>query len=217
MSEIKQINYLLFDLDGTLVDSIPDLTISLNLLRAELDLPPLAEKQVAGIVGDGVSVLVKRALGEELYHPDHLARFMQLYDEHLLDHTRCYPGIEKLLNRYPAEQMAIVTNKPYQLTIKLLEGLGLIRYFKIIVGGDSYSEKKPHPLPVTKALEGLGADPQQAVMIGDHHTDLYSGRGAGTATCFCAYGLGHSDGLTTDFRAEQSTDLLQFFPGSPLD
>ncbi len=110
--------------------------------------------------------------------------------------------------------MAIVTNKPYQLTINLLEGLNLIKNFKIIVGGDSYAEKKPHPLPVIKALEGLGADPKQAVMIGDHHTDLYAGREAGTATCFCAYGMGNTDGLTTDFYAEQSTDLLQLFPGS---
>ncbi len=214
---MKQINYLLFDLDGTLVDSVPDLTLSLNLLRAELDHPPLTEKQVAGIVGDGVSVLVKRALGENLYHPDHLARFMQLYDEHLLDHTQCYPGIKDLLKCHSAEKMAIVTNKPYQLTLKLLEGLNLIQNFKIIVGGDSYAEKKPHPLPVIKALEGLGSEPEQAVMIGDHHTDLHSGRGAGTAICFCAYGLGHADGLTPDFRAEQSTDLLQLFPGPPLD
>lgn len=214
---MKQIDYLLFDLDGTLVDSVPDLTLSLNLLRAELGHPPLSEKQVAAIVGDGVSVLVERALGSELYHPDHLARFMQLYDEHLLDHTRCYPGIEELLGRHSAEKMAIVTNKPYQLTIKLLKGLDLSRYFKIIVGGDSYAEKKPHPLPVIKALEGLGANPQQAVMIGDHHTDLYAGRDAGTATCFCAYGLGHTDGLNPDFYAERSTDLLQLFPGSSLD
>ncbi len=214
---MKHINYLLFDLDGTLVDSIPDLTTSLNLLRAELDCPPLLEEQVAGMVGDGVSVLVKRALGEKLYHADHLARFMQLYDQHLLDHTQCYPGIKELFNRHDPEQMAIVTNKPYLLTIKLLEGLDLLKHFKIIVGGDSYAEKKPHPLPVEKALEGLNADPQQAVMIGDHHTDLYSGREAGTATCFCAYGLGHADGVTADFFAEKSTDLLQLFPGSSLD
>ncbi|MDX2495869.1 MAG: HAD-IA family hydrolase [Desulfuromusa sp.] len=214
---MKNINYLLFDLDGTLVDSVPDLTISLNLLRAELDCSPLAKEQVANIVGDGVTILVKRALGKELYQPAHRDRFMQLYDEHLLDNTRCYPGIEELLDKYPADKMAIVTNKPYQLTMKLLDGLNLTRHFKMIVGGDSFAEKKPHPLPVIKALEGLSADPKQAVMIGDHHTDLYSGRDAGTATCFCAYGMGHSNGLISDFHAEQSTDLLQLFPGSTFD
>lgn len=214
---MKNINYLLFDLDGTLVDSVPDLTISLNLLREELGCSSLAEEQVADIVGDGVTVLVKRALGEELYHPAHRDRFLQFYDEHLLDHTSCYPGIEELLTRHPADKMAIVTNKPYQLTLKLLEGLNLLKNFKIIVGGDSYAEKKPHPLPVIKALEALAADPQQAVMIGDHHTDLHAGRKAGTATCFCAYGMGHNDGLTSNFYAEQSTDLLRLFPEPSFD
>ncbi|MCK4502061.1 MAG: HAD-IA family hydrolase, partial [Desulfuromonadales bacterium] len=123
----------------------------------------------------------------------------------------------ELLNNHCSTKLAIVTNKPYQLTMKLLDGLNLIDNFKVIVGGDSYAEKKPHPLPVIKALEGLGANPQQAVMIGDHHTDLYAGRQAGTATCFCAYGMGHSDNLTTDFRAEQPIDLLHLFPGSAVD
>ncbi|MDX2480241.1 MAG: HAD-IA family hydrolase [Desulfuromusa sp.] len=214
---MKNINYLLFDLDGTLVDSVPDLTLSLNLLRAGLNRSPLLEEQVSHMIGDGVTVLVKRALGEDLYQPALRDRFLQLYDEHLLDHTVCYPGIEELLSSHPAEQMAIVTNKPHGLTMKLLDGLNLTRYFKIIIGGDSYAEKKPHPLPVIKALEGMGADPKQAVMIGDHHTDLYAGRGAGAATCFCAYGMGHSDGLTADFHAERPTDLLQLFPGPSFD
>jgi phosphoglycolate phosphatase len=214
---MKKITYLIFDLDGTLVDSVPDLTLSLNLLRAELNCSPLTTDQVSRIVGDGVTVLVKRALGEELYHPALRDKFLQLYEEHLLDHTICYPGIEELLSSHSAEQMAIVTNKPYGLTMKLLDGLNLTRYFKIIVGGDSYAEKKPHPLPLIKALEGMGADPNQAVMVGDHHTDLYAGRSAGTATCFCAYGLGHNDGLTSDFHADHPTDLLQLFPGSSFD
>jgi phosphoglycolate phosphatase len=209
--------YLIFDLDGTLVDSVPDLTISLNLLREELGCSPVSEQRVAEIVGDGVSVLVERALGSELFQPGHVTRFMQIYDAHILDNTRCYPGIEDLFSRHSAEQMALVTNKPYQLTVKLLEGLNLTRHFRKIIGGDSYAEKKPHPLPVLKALEALNADPQQTVMIGDHHTDLRSGLGAGTMTCFCAYGMGHTDGLLPDFRAEQSTDLLQLFPGSAGD
>ena len=214
---MKKINYLLFDLDGTLVDSVPDLTLSLNLLRAELDCSPLLEKQVALMVGDGVGALVKRALGEDLYRSAHRDRYMQLYGEHLLDYTSCYPGIEEFLSYHSANKMAIVTNKPYQLTMKLLDGLNLTRHFKVVIGGDSYAEKKPHPLPVIKALERLSADPKQAVMIGDHHTDLYSGREAGIATCFCAYGMGHTDDLTTDYYAEQSTDLLQLFPESTFD
>ncbi len=214
---MKTPQYLIFDLDGTLVDSIPDLTTSLNLLREELDCSPVSEQQVAEMVGDGVTMLVKRVLGEQLFSPEHVTRFMQIYDDHILDNTRCYPGIEELFSRHSSEQMALVTNKPYLLTVKLLEGLNLTRYFKTVIGGDSYPEKKPHPLPVLKALEALNADPRQTVMIGDHHTDLRSGLGAGTMTCFCSYGMGHTDGLSPDFTAEQSTDLLQLFPGSAGD
>lgn len=205
--------YLLFDLDGTLVDSIPDLALSVNLLREELDLEPLQDQQVRTLVGDGASVLVKRALGDDLYEKQHLTRFMEIYDQHLLDNTLCYPGIKELLNSHPAENMAVVTNKPYDLTIKLLAGLNIKDCFKAVIGGDSLEHKKPHPLPVQTALKQLNANPGQAVMIGDHHTDINSGRAAGTAVCFCAYGIGHNDNLEYDFYAHQATDLLTFFPG----
>jgi len=211
---MKPPHYLLFDLDGTLVDSVPDLTTSLNLLRSELDCPPLTPTQVGAMVGDGVTILVQRALGEERYRIDHRDRFMQIYSQHLLDQTSCFPGINALLNHHPADSMAIVTNKPYNLTIQLLEGLNLLHYFKTVVGGDSYPQKKPDPLPVIKALKDLGADPAAAIMIGDHHTDIRAGQAAGTTTCFCRYGVGHTDGLKTDFQAEQATDLLRLFPGS---
>ena len=206
--------YLLLDLDGTLVDSVPDLTCALNLLREELSLPHLGQPEVAAMVGDGASVLVRRALGVERYRPEYLDRFLAIYSEHLLDSTRCYPGIEELLTSHPPERLALITNKPFGLTIKLLEGLNLLSHFKFVVGGDSLPCKKPDPLPVLAALEALGAQPGEAVMIGDHHTDLHSGRNAGTLTCFCAYGLGNADGLTSDFHADQPTDLLRLFPGT---
>jgi phosphoglycolate phosphatase len=205
--------YLLFDLDGTLVDSLPDLTLSLNLLREELKLAPLQHQQVHSMVGDGASVLVKKALGDDLYEKQHLTRFMEIYDQHLLDNTLCYPGIKDLLTSHPADKMAVVTNKPYALTIKLLEGLKIKDSFKAIIGGDSLDHKKPHPLPVQTALAQLNAKPEQAVMIGDHHTDINSGRSAGTAVCFCDYGIGHSDNLEYDFYAQQASDLLTLFPG----
>ncbi|HEY5672817.1 MAG TPA: HAD-IA family hydrolase [Malonomonas sp.] len=204
--------FLLFDLDGTLIDSVADLTCALNILGAELGHAPLATDYVRTIIGDGATKLIKRAFGPDNYQRDQLLRFLEIYSEHLLDNTCCYPGISELLHRHPTEKMALVTNKPHRLTVDLLQGLGIAQHFKAIIGGDSYPEKKPHPQPVHEALQLLGAPAEKAVMIGDHHTDLYSGKAAGVATCFCAYGLGHTDGLSPDYLAESSTDLLRLFP-----
>ena len=208
-------DYLLFDLDGTLVDSVVDLTCALNLLGKELGRSPLSTERVRTIVGDGATKLIKRAFGEENFQYEQLQRFLAIYREHLIDTTRCYPGIEMLLDRHPAEKLAVITNKPHSLSVALLEGLGLAGHFKVVIGGDSYPQKKPDPLPVLKALELLGAPVDRAVMIGDHHTDLHAGKGAGIATCFCAYGLGVTGGLVPDYQARHSTDLLKLFPGNP--
>ena len=210
----KDYKYLLFDLDGTLVDSVADLTTALNLLADELGHPPLTSNDVRKIVGDGATKLIKRAFGEDHYQREQLFRFLAIYGEHLLDQTCCYPGIEELLQSHPADRLALVTNKPHALTVQLLEGLGIAGHFKVIIGGDSFAEKKPHPLPVLKALDALGAEPTEAVMIGDHHTDLHSGQGAGIATCFCAYGLGNTGEVSPDFRVKKSTELLALFPGT---
>lgn len=207
--------YLLFDLDGTLVDSVADLALSLNLLADELGHPQLTVEKVRSIVGDGATKLIKRAYGADNYQRGHLLRFLEIYGDHLLDHTDCYPGIRELLARHPADRLALITNKPYQLTVQLLQGLDLRKHFSVVIGGDSFPEKKPHPLPVQRALEDLGALPSQAVMVGDHHTDLNSGRDAGTATCFCNYGLGNPGGLAPDFQVDSSMELLRLFPGTP--
>jgi phosphoglycolate phosphatase len=205
--------FLLFDLDGTLVDSANDLTTSLNLLADELGHARLTTDHVRTIIGDGATKLIKRAFGEENYRREQLFRFLDIYREHLLDQTCCYPGIVELLRSYPADNLALITNKPFGLSMELLKGLGLDEHFKVIFGGDSFAEKKPHPLPIQKALEALGAEPAEAVMIGDHHTDLISGSAAGTATCFCAFGLGNTGGVEPDYTVQTSTELLQLFPG----
>ncbi len=165
------------------------------------------------MVGDGVSLLVRRALGEHLFRPEHVERFLRIYDQHLLDNTCCYLGIEALLQQHTAENMAIITNKPHSQTLAILEGLKIHHLFAVIIGGDTFAQKKPDPFPVRQALIALGAAPSQAVMIGDHHTDLHAGQGAGTATCFCHYGFGNSGGLNYDFEAKTAADLSQLFPG----
>ena len=208
------IDTLLFDLDGTLVDSVRDLATALNLLRGERDLPPLPLERVRACVGDGATLLVKRGLAEIPYEDELLKRFLCLYGEHLLDETTVYPGIREFLDEQARRKLGIVTNKPAAFTRPLLDGLDLSRYFPVIVGGDSCAEKKPHPLPVRQALNKLGADAAGAVMIGDHHTDLRAGAAAVVRTCFCAWGLGHPDGTPYDDHAETPADLPRLYPGA---
>lgn len=200
----------LFDLDGTLVDSAADLATSINRLRQELSLPPLAPATVRSYVGDGARLLVTRSLPE--FSEEHLRRFLQIYGRHLLDQTAPYPGIREFLSEQRRRRLAVVTNKPLQLSLDLLQGLDLLHFFPVVLGGDSCTEKKPHPAPLQRALQQLGSRPERAVMIGDHHTDLLAGRAAGVKTCFCAWGIGHDGGLASDYRAASPADLPRLFP-----
>ncbi len=203
----------LFDLDGTLVDSVADLATAVNLLRDELGLLPLDRDTVRRFVGDGATALVTRALPPGLFNADRLARFLHFYRDHLLAQTRPYPGIVPFLESIRSRRLAVVTNKPREFAVPLLEGLDLARFFPVVVGGDSCPRKKPDPEPVRIALRQLGAEPADAVMIGDHHTDLRAGRAAGLRTCFCGWGLGHADGLSADHTAATPADLPRIFPG----
>ena len=212
----EQPQYFIFDLDGTLINSLPDLLIALNLLRQELALAPLTTAQVTQMVGDGATMLVKRALGDR-YEQPLLRRFLDIYSEHFLDQTRCYPGIVDLLKRHSPKRMAVVTNKPILYTRKILDGLNLSQFFAAVIGGDTYPHKKPHPYPVQQALKQLGGRPDQTIMIGDHHTDLYAARDANITSCFCAYGYGHSDGLVPDYQVHKPEELLKLFPGAAID
>lgn len=204
----------LFDLDGTLVDSVADLATAVNLLRAELSLSPLDIPTVRGYVGDGATFLVRRSLPEGFFSQECLQRFLAHYASHLLETTQVYPGIREFLDERMAAgaRMAVVTNKPLNLTVQLLAGLALDFYFPVVVGGDSLPQKKPDPLPVRFALEQLGAERERAILIGDHHTDLAAGRAAGIRTCFCAWGIGQDGGLPHDFRAASPFELPALLP-----
>jgi len=200
---------ILFDLDGTLVDSLADLATGINLLRGELDLPPLTIPAVRACVGDGATMLVRRALGAGLFTPARLQRFLTLYGEHFAETTTLYPGIQTCLDLFAERPLAVVTNKPYQLTIDLLDALDLTRYFPVIIGGDSCPVKKPDPTPIKIALHRLGATAAGAIMIGDHHTDLRAGQAAGLDVCFCSWGFGDDGGCTPTHRVANVTELLQ--------
>ncbi len=182
---------LLFDLDGTLVDSGDDLAASLNHVLRQDSLPALGRARVLAMLGDGAPVLVARAYAYHGSEPpaDALARFRAHYRRHCLDATRPYPGIEKLLRRLAAGRaIAVATNKPTAFAERVVEGLGLARYLNAVVGPEVAGGKKPAPELPLAALAALGHRPEDAVMIGDSPADVEAGRRAGTATVAVLWG-----------------------------
>lgn len=189
---------LLFDLDGTLVDSRRDLATALDRMLQELGLPPLGVEAVTRFVGDGARRLVERGLAvaqpdavpEESFVTEALTRFKAHYAQCLLATTRPYPNVVAVLEDFAALPKAVVTNKPTAFSEAILQGLGLRAHFVAVIGGDALPERKPHPAPVLAGLAACGvADPADAVMIGDSPNDIRAGRAAGTRTCGVTYGF----------------------------
>ena len=189
----------LFDLDGTLVDSVADIATSVNLLRKEVGLEPLNHVDVGSRVGDGARRLVERSLPEGIFSDEYFRLFLLLYEEHVCERTYLYPGILDFLKAHPPGRLAVVTNKPTALSEKLLEKLGVRDCFAAVLGPECCLAKKPDPAPVLEALRMLKADPETAVMIGDHHTDLMAGQAAGIKTCFCNWGSARMGASPTTF------------------
>jgi phosphoglycolate phosphatase len=187
---------LLFDLDGTLVDSVPDLAAAVNTVLAEHGLKPLAESDIAGMVGDGVAKLVERALlargGGNVALGAAVERYVALYEANATTLTRPYPGVPEVLAEFgrAGVRMGVCTNKPERATRAVLDGLGLARFFPVVLGGDSLAARKPDPAPLLAALGRLGAAAAESAMIGDHRNDLLAARAAGTSIIFARYGYG---------------------------
>lgn len=203
---------LLFDLDGTLIDSSRDLANAVNRLRNHLNLHNLDQATALSFVGDGATRLIQRALPPGMYEPEHLTLFLRIYEQHLVEHSTCYEGIREFLHHHRERPLAVVSNKPHHLAIALLEQLDLLQPFSIVIGGDSLTEKKPHPLPILHAAHALDVEPTQCLMIGDHHTDLYSAQAAGCASCFCHYGFGHAEQAPMTWSVNSASELLTLFP-----
>lgn len=181
---------LLFDLDGTLVDSRADLANSVNLMLAELGRKALPDCRVLGFVGEGARLLVERSLAatqdsaplsSEINSA--LEIYKRHYGEHLLDQTRVYPEVLETLARLDGCPKAVVTNKPFDFSVALLEGIGLLPYFDVVLGGDSLPERKPSPMMPLEAARRLGVTPSACLMVGDTKFDVAAGKAAGMKTC----------------------------------
>jgi phosphoglycolate phosphatase len=185
---------IVFDLDGTLVDSSVDLANAVNALLSDLGAAAIAVGEVVAMVGDGAPVLVRRALtaaGLNPETPGALDRFLAHYDAHVLDNTRPYPGmVETLRELSSTVSLAVLTNKPARATELVLKGLDLRRYFQEVIGGDTPFGRKPSPDGLLHLCEAAGVRPTETVLVGDSAVDLATARNAGTRICLARYGFG---------------------------
>jgi phosphoglycolate phosphatase len=185
---------LIFDLDGTLVDSRLDLANAVNATRAHMGMEPLANERVYSYVGNGAPVLVRRAMGEQATEQElqeALEFFLEFYREHDLDHTTLYPGVRESLDRLrdAGKHMAVLTNKPVRMSRSIVDGLGVGSHFFQVYGGNSFEFKKPNPIGIEALMREAGIGRDAAMMVGDSSVDVYTARNARIQCCGVTYGF----------------------------
>jgi len=203
---------VIFDLDGTLIDSQLDLVLSVNDMLEHMGREPHVHEKICSFIGNGAPTLVRRALGEEAADADvekGLAYFLEYYRAHMLDNTDVYPGVREalaLLRKYP---MAILTNKPVHFSRAIIDGLNLSRYFRYVYGGNSFETKKPDPQGAQILLRELQTAPHEAMMVGDTDVDIKTARNAGMHACGVTYGFGAESlrALPPDLMLDTLSDL----------
>ncbi|MFZ0213493.1 MAG: HAD-IA family hydrolase [Candidatus Acidiferrales bacterium] len=215
--KIPGVKALAFDLDGTLVDSKLDLVLSMNATLVHLGRAPLEHEQIAGYVGGGVPLLIKRALGEnsvESEIDDGIAYFLDYYRQHMLDNTVPFPGVREGLDALAGRSLAVLTNKPVKFSQAILAGLDMDKYFRFVYGGNSFEKKKPDPIGLTTLLRDFGAAPAEMMMVGDSDVDVHTARNAGTWACGVTYGLGSAKlpECSPDLLLDSLADLSDYIP-----
>lgn len=210
---MARIDLVIFDLDGTLVDSIPDLTDAVNEFLGASGRPKLAMDGVRRLVGKGARNLVERALGngteEEVEEALHI--FLSYNEAHIADKTVMYPGVAETLEtlRLQGRRMAVVSNKTEFLCRKLLKVIGIDHYFEQVIGADSLPFRKPSPEPLLKVLKDCHIPAERAIIVGDSINDIAAGKTAGIITVACAFGYGSQAEISqADYRLETMEQLL---------
>jgi phosphoglycolate phosphatase len=198
---------VIFDLDGTLIDSSRDLADSVNATRAHFGLPALENETVYSYVGNGAPVLIRKALGPD-YSDAAVERaldyFLNYYRQHMLDYTVLYPGVREVLDQLQnvGIDMAVLTNKPVGFSLAIVDGLGLSAHFRRVYGGNSFEQKKPHPIGIETLRDEFRASREKTVMVGDSGVDVQTARNARVA----AYGV--TWGFQPETFAACAPDLL---------
>ncbi len=185
---------IIFDLDGTLIDSSADLALSMNATRRHFALEPLDPNLIYSYVGNGAPTLIRRAMPAgtpEQHLNDALAFFLQFYRAHALEHTRLYTGIREAIEDLSADghKLAVLTNKPVRISSDIVSALGLQERFVRVYGGDSFAHKKPNPIGILQLMQDTGARVDETVMIGDSAVDVETARNAGVRSCGVLWGF----------------------------
>jgi phosphoglycolate phosphatase len=211
-AKFPAVRALIFDLDGTLIDSKLDLIHSVNAMMSEMKRPRLSEETISGYIGHGAPQLVTRALGgaateEELKHA--LQFFLGYYEEHKMDNTCAYPGVAETLVQLGHVPMAVLTNKPVRISVRILNSLRLGKYFQAIYGGNSFESKKPDPFGANKILQEFGIAAREALLVGDSEVDVQTARNAGMRAAAVNYGFGVHDraAYPADIYLDRFADL----------
>ena len=207
------VRVLVFDLDGTLIDSALDLALSVAATLKHMKRPPIPHEIIYSYVGNGAPMLIRKALGPDASVEDcqrGLEHFLGYYREHMLDNTVTYPGVREGLAALAHFPMAVLTNKPVRFSEKILEGLGLAPYFQFVYGGNSFERKKPDPMGMQLLLADFGVSPHEAMMIGDSEVDVQTARNAGTPCAIVNYGFGKNDraAFPANIYIDKLTDLV---------
>lgn len=211
-----EFNLLIFDLDGTLVDTAQDVQFCINETRAQMGLPPLSMEEARKSIGPGPNTFVDLVLPKEKKHllDEFIKLFRSCYLIHLSDHSLPFDGVIDLLDELQNQgiPLAVATNKPRRYTDKLLQTLDLLKYFSGVFTPDDVFSRKPDPEIILKVLEVMNAPAERSLLIGDTDNDILAGRGAGVRTCGVTYGYGPKDvleALHPDFIIDHPGDLLE--------
>lgn len=223
MKSLKhRIKLLIFDLDGTLVDSLRDITDAINHAIGPLGYKPLSPEKAKHFVGRGVTKLIESILDEK--HRENLQevldRFLEYYSQNLTRHTRAYPGVKETLEALKGYKKAVLSNKRQALSERILRELGLIEHFHYVIGSDTLNQKKPSPQGILYLLQKEGISPEEAMIIGDSELDIEAGKKAGVLTVAVGYGYREPELLKgADYFIEDSLSRLielleELSPGS---
>lgn len=205
------IKFLMFDLDGTLVDTSIDINNALNYALSHYGFKNLSVEDTKKLVGEGLTRLVEKVIGEERINlrDDIIKRFIDYYSGHLTEYSVIYPGVKETLEQLENYKKAIISNKRETLSRKLLIDITLSKYFDLVIGSDTVAEKKPSPAPIIYAISKISVKPEESMIIGDSNYDIEAGKKAGVKTVAVTYGYKEREYIKdADYMIDKFEDLL---------